>query len=221
MTDFANARRMMVEGQVRTSDVTDLRLIAAMLEVPREVFVPAAQMSVAYLDRDVPVHRTGATPRSLLKPMVFAKLVQAAKVSETDRVLDVACTTGYSTAVLARLAAHVVALEEDVALARTAADTLRALNIPNVAGRTGPLTAGVPGDAPYDVIVLNGAVETVPEALCMQLRDGGRLVCVLRRGAVGRAMLYRSIEGDISGRAIFDAAAPLLPGFARPPQFVF
>jgi protein-L-isoaspartate(D-aspartate) O-methyltransferase len=221
MVDFANARRMMVEGQVRTSDVTDPRLLAAMLEVPREAFVPAARADFAYLDRDLTVHGSGAAARCLLKPMVLAKLIQAAEVDESDRVLDVACATGYSSAVLAHLSAQVVALEEDGVLARTAADTLHALGIANVAVRTGALTLGSPADGPYDVVVVNGAVEVMPDALCAQLKDGGRLVCVMRRGGVGRAMLYRSVEGDVSGRPIFDASAPLLPGFARPPAFVF
>jgi protein-L-isoaspartate(D-aspartate) O-methyltransferase len=153
--------------------------------------------------------------------MVLAKLIQAAEVNENDRVLDVACATGYSSAVLAQLAAEVVALEEDAVLARAAEDTLRTLAIGNVGVRTGALTAGVPAQGPYDVIVLNGAVEIMPEALPKQLKDGGRFVCVMRHGAVGRAMLYRSVGGDVSGRAVFDAAAPLLPGFARPPAFVF
>lgn len=221
MTDYANARRMMVESQVRTNDVTDPRLLAAMLDVPREAFVPAKKADVAYLDLDLPVHGSGAAARCLLKPMVFAKLIQAAAVSENDRVLDVACATGYSSAVLAHLAAHVVALEEDAVLARAAEDALGALGIGNVTVRTGPLTAGAPGDAPYDIVVVNGLIEIMPEALFAQLKDGGRLVCVLRYGAVGRAMRYRSTEGDVSGRPIFDAAAPLLPGFARPPAFVF
>jgi protein-L-isoaspartate(D-aspartate) O-methyltransferase len=221
MTNFAQARRMMVEGQVRTNDVTDPRLLAAMLELPREAFVPSTSTNVAYLDRDLPVRGSGAAARFLLKPMVLAKLIHAAAVSETDRVLDVACATGYSSAVLAHLASQVVALEEDAVLARAAEDTLRVLGIANVAVRTGPLVAGAPGDGPYDVILLNGAAEVVPEALCTQLRDGGRLVCVLSHGAVARAMLYWSIAGDISGRAIFDAAAPLLPGFTRPAAFFF
>jgi protein-L-isoaspartate(D-aspartate) O-methyltransferase len=221
MTDFAHARRMMVEGQVRTNDVTEPRLLAAMLALPREAFVPSTSTDVAYLDRDLPVQGSGATARCLLKPMVLAKLIQAAAVSESDRVLDVACATGYSSAVLAHLASQVVALEEDAVLARAAEDTLRALGIANVAVRTGPLIAGAPADGPYDVILLNGTAEIVPQALCTQLRDGGRLVCVLSHGAVARAMLYQSIAGDISGRAIFDAAAPLLPGFTRPAAFVF
>jgi protein-L-isoaspartate(D-aspartate) O-methyltransferase len=212
---------MMVDGQVRTSDVTEPGLLAAMLEVPRELFVPADKADVAYLDFDLPVHGHGAAARCLLKPMVLAKLIQAAAVSENDRVLDIACATGYSSAVLAHLAAHVVALDQDAVLARAAESTLNALGIGNVKIATGPLTAGAPADAPYDVIVLNGAAEVVPEALFAQLRDGGRLVCVLRQGAVGRAMLYSAVEGDISGRSVFDAAAPLLPGFARPPAFVF
>ena len=125
MTDFAAARRMMVDGQVRTADVTDLRLLAAMLELPRERFFPDDKASLAYLDLDVPVSAPGQPVRRLLKPMVLAKLIQAADIAETDRVLDVGCATGYSTALLAHLAGSVVGLEEDAALARQAADALR------------------------------------------------------------------------------------------------
>lgn len=214
---FEVARRMMVDGQVRTSDVTDLRILGAMLDIPREVFVPAAQAKLAYADLDLAV----AAGRRMLKPMVLAKLVQAAAVGEGDRVLDVAAATGYSSALLGRLAAAVVALEEDAALAGTARDALARVGARNVEVVSGPLAKGWPAGAPYDVILINGAVEMLPEALCRQLKDGGRLVCIEGRGPAAKAMLYRSVGGDVSGRPVFDAAAAPLPGFARPETFVF
>jgi protein-L-isoaspartate(D-aspartate) O-methyltransferase len=142
-------------------------------------------------------------------------------VGETDRVLDIGCTTGYSTALLARLAGSVVGLEEDAALARRAAEILAELAVANARIVTGPLARGRPGEGPYDVILLQGATEVVPAGLMEQLAEGGRLACVLGQGPAARAMLYRRTEGEISGRPVFDAAAPLLPGFAKPPQFVF
>jgi protein-L-isoaspartate(D-aspartate) O-methyltransferase len=222
MTDFVAARRMMVDGQVRTSDVTDLRLIAAMREVPRERFLPPAQRSFAYFDLDLPLAAPEANKplRHLIKPMVLGKLIQAAEIRDDDHVLDVGCGTGYSTALLARLAGSVVALEEDAALAQQAAETLRALGVTQAQVATGPLAGGWPALAPYDAILVNGAFEVAPKALLRQLRDGGRLVGVMR-GAAGKAMLYRSAGGECSGRPIFDAFAPLLPGFAVPPAFVF
>jgi protein-L-isoaspartate(D-aspartate) O-methyltransferase len=216
MTDFAAARRNMVDGQVRTADVTDLRIISAMLAVPREAFLPPAQAGLAYLDLDVPAGEGG---RRLLKPMVLAKLIQAADLAGTARVLDVGCTTGYAAAVLARIAGQVVALEEDAALAEAARAALAAL--PNVAVQTAALTEGWPQTAPYDAIVVEGAVEFAPEVLLRQLNDGGRLVCVLGAGPGAKAMLYRRSGHDFGGRAIFDAAAPLLPGFVKPPHFAF
>jgi protein-L-isoaspartate(D-aspartate) O-methyltransferase len=221
MIDFAAARRMMVDGQVRTSDVTDLRIIAAMLEIPRERFVPEASAELAYLDLDAPAGTGGEQVRCLLKPMVLAKMVQAAAVKSDDHVLDVGCATGYSSALLGRLAGAVTALEEDPALARLAAENLKAIGSGNVAVVSGPLTQGCQLKSPYDVIFVNGATEVVPNALCRQLKDGGRLVAVFGRAPTGRAMIYRSIEGDVSGWPIFDATAPLLPGFAAVPAFVF
>jgi protein-L-isoaspartate(D-aspartate) O-methyltransferase len=223
MIDFALARRMMVDGQVRTSDVTDLRIIAAMLELPRERFVSAADTDLAYLDTDVPAIQGagGEQVRHLLKPMVLAKLIQAGAVKPDDRVLDVGCATGYSAALLARLARSVVALEQDPALVRLARDNLQAVGAGNATVVTGPLTEGWQPDAPYDVVFVNGATENMPRTLCRQLKNGGRLVAVVGRAPMGRAMLYCSVQGDVSGRPIFDAAAPLLPGFAAPPAFVF
>ncbi len=223
MMDFVAARRTMVDGQVRTSDVTDLRIIAAMLELPRERFVPQAQAALAYLDRDLELipGSQGAAARRLLKPMVLAKLVQAAAVRASDRVLDVGCATGYSSALLARLAASVIALEEDPALARAASQNLQSIAATNVTVVTGPLTEGWPGAAPFDVILLNGTVEVIPKALSSQLKEGGRLVAIEGRGPATRAMLYRRAGGEMSGWAIFDAGGPILPGFATPPAFVF
>jgi protein-L-isoaspartate(D-aspartate) O-methyltransferase len=218
MFDTAMARRMMVDGQVRTADVTNLDLIAAMLAVPRELFVPPALAGQAYLDGDIPL----GAGRALLKPMVLAKLIQGAQVGATDRVLDVGCGTGYSSAVLSRLAEAVVALEEDAALARRAQEALSAgLAAANVTVAVGPLTDGWPAGAPYDVILLNGSTEIPPETLGRQLKPEGRLACILGRTPTGKAMIYRMIEGHLVGRPMFDAAAPLLPGFATPATFVF
>lgn len=221
MIDFAAARRMMVDGQVRTSDVTDLRIITAMMELPRERFVPETSSDLAYLDLDASVAAGGEPARRLLKPMVLAKMVQAAAVKPDDHILDVGCATGYSSALLGRLARSVIALEEDAELARRADENLKAIGSGNVAVVAGPLTQGCQLKSPYDVIFLNGATEVVPHALCRQLKNGGRLVAVVGSAPTGRAMIYRSVEDDISGWPIFDAAAPLLPGFAAVPAFVF
>jgi protein-L-isoaspartate(D-aspartate) O-methyltransferase len=217
MIDSAAVRRLMVEGQVRTADVTDAALLDAMLTVQRERFLPPAQAPLAYVDADVPIGKG----RALLKPMVFAKLVQAAGVGSTDHVLDVACGTGYSSAVLAQLAGSVIAVEEDVELARQAREALASVGAAWVELAVGPLTAGWPAGAPYDVILLNGAVEIVPEALAQQLKPQGRLACIHGRPPAGKGMIYRVIEGRPVGRPVFDAAARLLPGFVAPPTFVF
>jgi len=214
--DFVQARNRMVDGQVRTADVTDLPLLAALTELPRERFVPPEQADLAYSDLDLSLRGSG---RCLPRARTLAKLIQAAEVAPTDRVLDVGCTTGYGAAVLARLAAEVVALEEDTTLAAFAAKALAGVAAVSVV--TGPLTAGWPARAPYDLIVVEGATEVAPRALFGQLADGGRLLCIEGRDLAGRAMVYRSDHGQVSGRSTFDAAAPLLPGFARPPAFVF
>lgn len=223
MIDFAAARRMMVDGQIRTNDVTDLRLLAAMLDMPRERFVPQSKAPLAYLDLDVPVTEgTAATPpRRLLKPMVLAKLIQAAGVQDTDDVLDVGCATGYSSALLARLARSVLALESDATLARHARENLQAVRAANATVESGPLVAGWPPRASYDVILLDGATEVSPQPLFRQLKEGGRLVGIMGRAPNGRAVLYRCANGDVTGRPIFDAAAATLPGFAATPAFVF
>jgi protein-L-isoaspartate(D-aspartate) O-methyltransferase len=215
MTDFAAARRNMVDGTIRTADVTNLRLLSAFQETPRELFVPAKSAELAYVDFDLPV----ATHRFLMKPRVLAKMLQVADIKATDRALAVGCATGYGAAILSRVAAQVVALEEDAALARTAREALA--DRANVEVVSGPLAAGWAASAPFDVIVVEGASEVVPEALLRQLRDGGRLLCVLGGDAAAKAMLYLRTGGDVGGRAVFDAAAPVLPGFARPLAFAF
>jgi protein-L-isoaspartate(D-aspartate) O-methyltransferase len=217
MIDFAVARRMMVDGQVRTADVTDLRLLAAMGDVPRERFVPASKAELSYLDLDLPAGDSAG--RFLLKPMVLAKLIQLADIAATDHVLDVGCATGYSSALLAQLAGSVVALDQNHALVRAAEQALAARS--NVKVVMGPLTAGWPVAGPYDVILMQGATEIVPATLLRQLKNGGRLVCILGPGPQRKAMLYRNTDGDVSGRPMFDAAAPLLPGFKQAPSFVF
>jgi protein-L-isoaspartate(D-aspartate) O-methyltransferase len=220
MVDFAAARRMMVDGQIRTADVTDPRLLAAMLELPRERFFPEERASLAYLDRDVSVSEPGRPARRLLKPMVLAKLIQAAGLAPVHRVLDVGCATGYSTAVLSHLAGFVIGLEPDEALAAQASEALAALGLSNARIVPGPLPGGFPAEAPYDAIVLEGATEVEPSGLLRQLQNGGTLVCILGQEP-GKAMIYRLIGGELRGRPLFDAAAPILPGFARPAAFVF
>ncbi len=218
MTDYSTARRHMVDGQVRPNNVTDLRVISAMLEVPRERFVAPAGSALAYLDIDLAVGEGGS--RRLLKPMVLAKLLDAADLRASDRVLDVGCATGYAAALIARIAGEVVALEQDASLAKTAQAALSSL--PNVSVVSGPLVDGWRSAAPYDVILLEGTTEIEPQAFCSQLKEDGRLICILGAAPNTKAMIYRRSGGEeIGGRPIFDAAAALLPGFAKTPVFAF
>lgn len=216
MFDSARARVNMVEGQVRPADVTSPELIEALLDVPRERFVPPGLEAQAYLDGEIEI----APGRALPRPLVLARLIQSARVTRSDRVLDVGCGLGYSSAVLARLAGSVVALEEDAALARQAQAALAANGAGAVEVVCGPLTAGWPAAAPYDLILLNGATEIVPETLGRQLKPDGRLLCMVGRGPT-QGTIFRPAEGRLVGRSIFDAGAPILPGFIAPPAFVF
>lgn len=216
--DYAAARFKMVENQIRTNRVTDPLVIAAMRTLPREAFVPEALRGVAYVDEDLPL----GGGRFLMEPLVTALLVQAAEVGADDVALDVGCGTGYASAVLAKMASVVVALESDPGLATHAREVLAELGMDTVSVVEGPLPAGHPRQAPYDVIFFGGAVAEVPPALTDQLADGGRMVAVVcdRRG-VGTGTLFLRTGGAISRRPIFDAQTPILPGFARESTFEF
>ena len=186
MSGFATARQKMVDGQVRPSDVTDIRILDAMLAVPREAFVPENKQALAYLDLDLDVSEGGSAKRYLIKPVVLAKMLQAADIKESDRVLVVGCATGYAAAVIARFAPQVTATESDSALAAKAQASLASNGCGNVTVRTAAPAVGDPAGAPYDVIVLNGATEIVPEQLYGQLQQwrpiGGRF-CDVTAGA--------------------------------------
>jgi protein-L-isoaspartate(D-aspartate) O-methyltransferase len=221
MSDFSTARQKMVDGQVRPSDVTDLRIIDAMIAVPRELFVPESRRALAYLDLDLDVSESGSPKRCLIKPAVIAKMLQAADIKATDNVLIVGCATGYSAAVVAKLAGRVTATENDRALAAKAAELLAGLGCANVTVRTAAAPEGDTASAPYDVIVLDGATEIVPDRLYRQLRDGGRLVGVFATGQPPRAEIVTHSHADFGNRALFDATAPVLPGLERVAEFVF
>lgn len=223
MIDFAGLRLGMVNSQVRANDVTDLRIVDAMLEIPRERFVPEQLRSLAYIDDDLLVRPAadGKPPRYLIEPMVLAKLLQLGDIQEDDLVLDVAGTTGYSAAILSRLCGQVISVDDDPAFAATANAALADLGITNVASFTGPLASGWTAEAPYDVIFVNSAVEEIPPAFVTQLKDGGRLIAVMGRGGAGRAVVYTKVEGALSERVAFNAAIPALPDFLAPPRFTF
>lgn len=221
MSGFATARQKMVDGQVRTIDVTDRRILDAMLAVPREAFVPASRQALAYLDLDLDVAEAGAAKRFLVKPALTAKLLQAAEIGEADRVLVVGCATGYIAALAAKLAGQVTATESDPAVAAKARQTLATLGVSNVTCKTAACAEGDPAGGPYDVIVLNGATDVMPEALLAQLGEGGRLVGVSAETRPSRATIVTRFHGELGHRALFDAAAPVLPGLERAAAFVF
>lgn len=215
MLDSAQQRANMVATQLRTNDVTDSRLIRAILSVPREDFAPTAFVPLAYMEGCIPLGKG----RVLLDLRSFGKLVQLAAVSPHDRVLDVGCGTGYSTAVLAHLAAHVVGLEEERELAEVAAAHVKGAANAEIVCST--LSQGLPAKAPFDVIFLNGAVEDAPHTLMEQLADGGRLLCIVKDGAAGHARLFLKEAGSVGERDAFDAQVPVLPGFEKIRSFAF
>ena len=216
MPDYAAQRFNMVESQVRTSDVPNPRIQKAMLEVARERFVPATKRDSAYAETAVEV----VQGRYLLEPRTLAKLIHLADVGANDTVLDVGCTSGYSAAVLARLAKKVYALESDAELVRVASEMLPAVGVTNAEVVQGGLREGHRAAAPYDVIVIEGAVEEVPDSLLAQLAEGGRLVAMVQAGPQTRAYRYVRHDGHVGSSSDFDGAAPLLTSFRKPVGFV-
>ena len=221
--DFALARFNMVESQLRPNGVTDSRLIEAMGRIPRELFVPSTLVGVAYLDENIPL----IASRTLMQPMVLAKLIQATEVKPQDRVLDLAPATGYSTLLLAAMGAHIVGVEPD-SLLHKEAET----NIATYAPTKAEILAGAPVEGciaygPFDVILINGSVEFVPEILFKQLADGGRLSVIVRHfgtanaAHTGQARLYRKKGDEVTWEALFDANVPPAPGFTSPRGFEF
>lgn len=217
-TEYSAARLNMVEGQIRPNKVTDQRVVDAFLAVPRDQFVPDSLRGVAYVDKSIPVSKG----RYLLEPMVLARLLNDARIEATDMVLDVGTGTGYSAAVLGRLAATVVALESDSELASFANQAMQTQGVDNAAVMHGPLNAGSAKQGPYNVIILEGAVAAVPASLLDQLAEGGRLLAViLPESGQGVARLYQKTGGQVSSRILFDASAALLPGFEAKADFQF
>ncbi len=217
MFDYAAAREAMVDRQVRTADVTRYPIIGAMLEVPREAYLPETLRPIAYLGEHVPL----APGRVLLDPRVFAKLLDALAVGPDDLVLDVGAGLGYSTAVLALMAEAVVALESDAAMAAEAERLLAAHSVDNAVVEAGPLADGDAGHGPFDAIIVEGGIEVLPQALVDQLKQGGRIAAIFVEGSRGQAKLGLRAGDGIAWRRIFDATAPLLPGFAATKAFEF
>lgn len=215
MTDFATRRAMMVDTQVRPSDVTKFPIIAAMLAVPREEFVPPALRDAAYVGENIDL----GAGRVVLDARVLAKLLDALDITPDERVLDIGCGLGYSSAVLGRIAHSVTALEEDAAMAAHAQSVLAAQNAGNVTVVTGPLAAGHAARAPYDVAIIQGGVEVVSPEIIAQVRDGGRIAAVFMSGPLGIAKIGYKSGADVTWRFAFNAALPLLAGFAAKRDF--
>ncbi len=209
MTDFTQQRTTMVDTQIRPSDVTKYTVIEAMLTVPREAFVPADKRDAAYAEESVAL----AGGRVMLEPRCLAKLLDALDIQPNEVVLHVGCGLGYATAVMARMAEFVVALEEDEALADEAGAILSEHGVDNAAVVNGPLARGDARHGPYDVILIEGAVEQVPEALTDQLKQGGRIAAIFVEGRLGSARIGYRLDGRIAWRFLFNAGAPILPGF--------
>jgi len=221
--NFAQARQNMVVSQINPQSVTDPALLSALSEIPRERFVPAIQRDIAYMDKEIPlgISATDGRERAMMMPVAFAQLVALAQIKPTDLVLVIGCATGYSAAVIARLADSVVALETNEALAAQANDTLMDLGIDNAAVVSGPLNEGYKNEAPYDVIFIDGSVSEINDSLIDQLNDGGRLVAIVSENDAGKAHLILKKGNIASDRIDFDANAPKLPGFQKPQSFSF
>lgn len=207
----------MVDTQVRPSDVTKFPIIDALLDVPREEYVPDDKRDAAYIGESIDL----GEGRVVLEPRTFGKMLDAVDVQPTDVVLDIGCGLGYSTAVLAHLADFVVAVEDDAARAADAQAILSAQGVDNAAVFEGALAEGAAKNGPYDVIILQGAVEIMPDGVLAQLKDGGRVVAIFAEGALGVVRVGRKIDGVMNWRMSFNAGAPVLPGFAKEAAFTF
>lgn len=223
MVDYAELRRNMVDNQIRTVDVIRLSVLQAFLDVPREIFVPENLRDRAYLDTDIRLTPASATQvaRYLMEPAPMAKLLQLADIRESDSVLDIGAVTGYCAALLSRLASSVVAIEADDFLAKFASDTLQERGVTNVKVYNRPLTSGYMPGGPYHAIIIEGAVDLIPQQIFDQLREGGRLVVVEGHGNAGAAKLYTRHGAIVSSRRAFNLAVKPLEGFLREPEFVF
>jgi protein-L-isoaspartate(D-aspartate) O-methyltransferase len=215
MTDFSARRTMMVDTQVRPSDVTKFPIIEAMLKVAREDYVPAAQREAAYLGENLNL----GDGRILLEPRSLAKMLDALAIDNDDLVLDIGCAYGYSSAVIAHMAEAVVAVEEDEQMSNEAQEALMTAGADNAIVHKGPLTDGAAKHGPYDVILIQGGVETVPEAILAQLKVGGRIACIFMSGPLGEVRIGHKSESGISWRVDFNAGAPVLRGFGREKAF--
>lgn len=215
MSDFATRRTMMVDTQIRPSDVTKFPIIDAMLSVPREAFVPRPLREAAYVGENLDL----GGGRVILEPRTLAKMLDSLDISGDELVLDIGAAFGYSSAVIARMAQAVVAVEENADMVAEAQTILSEQGADNVILHEGPLAAGAPEHGPYDVIVVQGAVEQIPDDLLEQLKDGGRIACVFSDNALGVVRVGYKIDGDISWRYAFNAGAPVLPGFVSEAEF--
>ena len=215
MTDFASRRLMMVDTQIRPSDVTKYPIIDAMLHVPREDFVPPQRREAAYMGGNIALEGG----RVVLEPRTLAKMLDALEIGRDELVLDVGAAYGYGAAVMGHLAAAVVALEEDPGLAREAEEAVPGAGVDTVIVETGPLADGAAAHGPYDVIVIEGGVADLPPALTDQLKEGGRIAALFMDGALGEVRLGLKRAGRISWRRLFNAGAPVLPGFERQAAF--
>ena len=217
MSEFDQRRVAMVDCQVRPSDVTNFNIIQAMLEIPREEFVPDASKDLAYMGEHVPV----ADRRVVLDPRVLAKMLNELNARRDELVLDVGCALGYSSAVIARMAEAVVALEEIDEFAERVESTLADHFVDNAVAVAGPLAEGAPEHGPYDAMAVQGGVEDIPPGLSEQLKDGGRIACIFVAGEAGECRIGVKAKGRISWRMAFNAHAPVLPGFMKARTFSF
>lgn len=215
MTNFADRRTMMVDTQVRPSDVTKFPIIDAMLHVPREAFVPRDKREAAYVDGNIEV----SAGRVLLEPRTLGKMLDALNLQNSDLVLDIGSALGYSAAVMARIAQAVVAVEDDEDIASDAQSALSEIGADNVIVHQGSLAAGAAEHGPYDVIAIQGGVEEVPQGLLDQLKDGGRIAAIFMNGALGEVRVGHKIAGKVNWRLAFNATAPVLDGFAKERAF--